>query len=244
MQQKSTKRQVILDTETTGLYPPDHRIIEVACIEFENRRFTGKSVHYYVNPERDIDAGARAIHGISSEFLADKPLFKDIAKELFNFLKGAELIIHNAPFDLGFLDHEFIRLNKQFGHLIDYCGVIDTLNLARRLHPSQRNNLDALCKRYKVDNSHRNLHGALKDAQLLGEVYLRMTGGQTRFDIVSMQPKSYEQDVKDFFVKKSTKELMVIRANEEEQAAHQNYLRWLKGKGNCVWMEEEETISK
>src|SRR5471030_3258542 len=157
--QKSTiKRQVILDTETTGLDPLTHRIIEIGCVELENRRFTGNYFHQYINPERPIDEGAFAIHGISHQFLADKPLFKEISDALFTYLGGAQLIIHNAPFDLSFLDREFTFLKSDFGKLTNYCDVLDTLPLARRLHPSQRNSLDALCKRYKVDNSHRDLH--------------------------------------------------------------------------------------
>ena len=165
-----------MDTETTGLDPSTHRIIEIGCIELENRRFTGNYFHQYLNPEREIDEGALAIHGISGQFLADKPLFKEIAESLLTYLQGAELIIHNAPFDVNFLEREFSRVNKDFTRMTDYCDVFDTLALARRLYKNRGNSLDALCKRHDVDNSHREFHGALKDAQLLGEVYLSMTG--------------------------------------------------------------------
>lgn len=222
------KRQIILDTETTGLDPLNHRIIEIGCIELENRRFTGSSFHRYLNPERVIDAGAFAVHGLSSEFLADKPLFKDIAEELLVYLQGAELIIHNAPFDVGFLEREFVFLNKGFGKLTDYCDVLDTLPLARRLHPSQRNSLDALCKRYNVDNSQRQLHGALKDAQLLGEVYLRMTGGQMQFKLSPVHQETGNDNSGNFFSENTSDVLVVVYANEEEKTAHEAYMEWLK----------------
>ena len=222
------KRQIILDTETTGLDPLNHRIIEIGCIELENRRFTGSSFHRYLNPERVIDAGAFAVHGLSSEFLADKPLFKDIAEELLVYLQGAELIIHNAPFDVGFLEREFVFLNKGFGKLTDYCDVLDTLPLARRLHPSQRNSLDALCKRYNVDNSQRQLHGALKDAQLLGEVYLRMTGGQMQFKRSPIHQETGIDNSGNFLSENASDVLVVVYANEEEKTAHEAYMEWLK----------------
>jgi DNA polymerase-3 subunit epsilon len=173
-------RQVILDTETTGLeVERAHRIIEIGCVELVNRRPTSNRFHQYINPERDIDAGALAIHGISREQLASQPRFAEVAPRLLAFLEGAELIIHNASFDLGFLDAEFARLSLLDGAFSTGRPVIDSLGLARSLHPGQRNSLDALCKRYKVDNSRRELHGALLDAQLLAEVYLAMTGGQS-----------------------------------------------------------------
>ncbi len=171
-------RQIFLDTETTGLAPRQgHRIIEVAGVEMINRRLTGNRFHRYLNPERDIDAGAQQVHGLSSEFLQDKPRFADIVDELIAFLRGAELVIHNAPFDLGFLNAELQRLDCPL--MIEYCpAVTDTLKLAKDLHPGQKNNLDALCRRYAVDNTSRTLHGALLDAELLGAVYLGMTRGQ------------------------------------------------------------------
>ncbi|MFP5441812.1 MAG: DNA polymerase III subunit epsilon [Gammaproteobacteria bacterium] len=172
-------RQIVLDTETTGLEPHlDHRIIEIGCIELLDRRPTGRRFHKYLNPEREIDAGAVEVHGLTNEFLADKPLFADVADELVEFVRGAELVIHNAPFDVGFLNAEFSRLGRH-GPVAGFCTVLDTLELARARHPGQRNSLDALCKRYMVDNSQRSLHGALLDAEILADVYLAMTGGQT-----------------------------------------------------------------
>lgn len=232
---KARRRQIILDTETTGLDPATHGIIEIGCIELENRRFTSHYFHQYVNPQRSIDEGALAIHGISNQFLADKPLFKEIADDLFAYLDGAELIIHNAPFDLGFLDREFGLFKGDFGKLTDYCDVLDTLPLARKLHPGQRNSLDALCKRYKVDNSHRDLHGALKDAQLLGEVYLRMTGGQMYFNVAPTHEQTNGITSEKFFAGNVSDTLVVLKANEEEQALHEAYLKWLKEQGECMW---------
>lgn len=237
MAKSAVKRQIILDTETTGLDSSTHRIIEVGCIELENRRFTGNYFHQYINPERSIDEGALAIHGISTQFLADKPLFKEIADALLAYLEGAELVIHNAPFDLGFLDREFGLVKNDFGKLTNYCGVLDTLRLAREMHPGQRNNLDALCKRYKVDNTHRDLHGALKDAQLLGEIYLRMTGGQMHFNVSPAHQSVYENTSEKFFSENAADALIVLKASEEEQAQHQTYLKWLKEQGECVWGE-------
>ena len=177
-------RQIVLDTETTGLEPSQgHRIIEVGCVEIVDRRLTGNHFHRYVRPERDIDEGAIEVHGITNEFLADKPLFAEIADELLEFLRGAELIIHNAPFDVGFLDAEFKRCRKSFRSITDDCKILDTLVMAREKHPGQKNNLDALCKRYEVDNSQRDLHGALLDAEILADVYLLMSGGQTALSL-------------------------------------------------------------
>ncbi|QXP84708.1 DNA polymerase III subunit epsilon [Methylococcus sp. ANG] len=172
-------RQIVLDTETTGLDPKaGHRIIEIGCVELLNRRITQNRFHVYINPEREIDAGAIEVHGLTNEFLASKPVFRSIADDFLNFIGGAELIIHNAAFDVGFLDHELALLGENRGRIADYCGVCDTLAMARKNHPGQRNSLDALCKRYNVDNSRRELHGALLDAEILADVYLAMTGGQ------------------------------------------------------------------
>lgn len=172
-------RQIVLDTETTGLEPEQgHRIIEIGCVEILNRRLTDNRYHQYINPEREVDAGAAEVHGITLDDLREKPTFREIAADFIEFVRGAELVIHNAPFDVGFLDAEFARLGEAWGDTGDYCGVIDTLKLARDMHPGQRNSLDALCKRYEIDNAHRELHGALLDAELLAEVYLSMTGGQ------------------------------------------------------------------
>lgn len=174
-------RQVVLDTETTGLeFSAGHKIIEIGCIELVKRRFTGRNLHLYLNPEREIDAGALRVHGISNEFLQDKPLFADIAEQFIDFVDGAELIIHNAPFDVGFLNSELASI-KHPSSLEAHCSILDTLIMAREMHPGQRNNLDALCKRYNVNNANRQLHGALLDAEILAFVYLAMTGGQAEF---------------------------------------------------------------
>ena len=172
-------RQIIVDTETTGLEPEQgHRIIEIGCVEVVNRRATGKTFHRYIRPDREVDPGALQVHGITNEFLLNQPRFEEIAEELIDFIRDAELIIHNAPFDVAFLDTEFKRLEGSLRRVADLCTVLDTLALARQLHPGQRNSLDALCKRYNVDNSHREFHGALLDARILLDVYLAMTGGQ------------------------------------------------------------------
>lgn len=177
-------RQIVLDTETTGLeVAQGHRIIEIGCVELINRQLTGNHYHQYVNPRRDIDQGAIEVHGITPDFLADKPEFAQIAGDFLDFVGGAELIIHNAPFDLGFLDSELQRLPDRPGPLDKLCSVTDTLVLARSRHPGQRNSLDALCQRYAVDNSQRDLHGALLDAEILADVYLAMTGGQTALQL-------------------------------------------------------------
>jgi DNA polymerase-3 subunit epsilon len=175
-------RQIILDTETTGLYlEQGHRIIEIGCVEMINRKLTGNHFHTYINPERDIEVGALAVHNISAEFLLDKPIFSLVADMLMDFIGSAELIIHNAPFDIGFINFELAALKKSWRPITHYCRVIDTLLLARQLHVGQRNSLDALCKRYNIDNSHREHHGALLDAHLLARVFLAMTGGQATF---------------------------------------------------------------
>jgi DNA polymerase-3 subunit epsilon len=217
-------RQVILDTETTGLEPQlGHRIIEIGCIEVVNRRRTGRRLHRYLCPDREIDFGAVQVHGITAEFLRGQPRFADVAAELREFIGGAELIIHNAPFDLAFLDHEFGRLAEDLRvRVSDVCGVLDTLALARRMHPGQRNSLDALCKRYGVDNSHRDLHGALLDAELLLDVYLAMTGGQGALTLGEER-----SDLGFGVVVRATRPagvLVVRRASEAEIAAHARML--------------------
>jgi DNA polymerase-3 subunit epsilon len=177
-------RQVVLDTETTGLETSQgHRIIEIGCVELIDRRITDKHWHFYINPEREIDAGAFAVHGISNESLQDKPLFADVAQDFVSYIKGAELVIHNANFDVGFLDHEFAKLEGESTRISSICSVLDTLVMARQKHPGQKNNLDALCRRYFIDNSQRSLHGALLDARILADVYLAMTGGQTALSL-------------------------------------------------------------
>src|SRR5574343_347865 len=229
-------RQIVLDTETTGLDPRQgHRIIEVAGIELVNRRLTGRHLHKYVQPERDIDAGAQAVHGISLEFLADKPKFADIAEELAEFIRGAELIIHNAPFDIGFLNAEFDRLG--FVPVGTLChGVIDTLKMAKEIHPGKRNSLDALCERYEIDNSSRTLHGALLDTELLADVYLAMTRGQNSL-MIDVDTAPQPQIGADGQVRQR-KPLQVRRASEAELAEHDRVLAAIdkESKGACIWL--------
>lgn len=218
-------RQIVLDTETTGLSPEQgHRIIEIGCLEMLNRKMTGNCFHVYINPQRLIEAGAQAVHGLSSEFLSDKPIFEEIAKDFLEFIQGAELIIHNAPFDVGFINFEFQRLGKGFSPLTKYCTIIDTLALARSKHPGMHNNLDALCKRYNVDNSNRDLHGALLDAQLLSQVYLLLTGGQRQlFETNDNVQKETNSELGTATIKKAVN-LRVIRATADELTVHQEFL--------------------
>ncbi|MCH9644114.1 MAG: DNA polymerase III subunit epsilon [Gammaproteobacteria bacterium] len=217
-------RQIILDTETTGLDPQQgHRIIEIGCLEMVNRRITGDSLHLYINPERDIEREAAAVHGITNESLKDKPVFSAVAQQIIDYIKGAELIIHNAPFDVGFLNHEFKKADKRYKKVADYAGVIDTLAIARSMHPGQHNNLDALCRRYHVDNSNRDLHGALIDAELLAQVYLLMTGGQGQLFKNSSATQASTTDDKIKRVAKERPSLRVIQPSEEELQAHQQY---------------------
>jgi DNA polymerase-3 subunit epsilon len=216
-------RQIVLDTETTGLEPDDgHRIIEIGCVELINRRLTKNNFHIYLNPERDIDEGAIEVHGITNEFLADKPGFADIADDFLEYIKGAELIIHNAPFDVGFINAEYRRFIKNWKGLNKHCQVLDTLQLARQMHPGQKNSLDALCKRYEVDNSHRELHGALLDAEILADVYLLMTGGQTRLILGEDDATGTRQaQIKHKPVAKDRPVLKVVHATQQELALHE-----------------------
>ncbi|TCV87349.1 DNA polymerase-3 subunit epsilon [Sulfurirhabdus autotrophica] len=223
----------MLDTETTGLDPKlGHRIIEIAGVEMINRRLTGKHYHCYLNPDRDIDAGAQQVHGISAEFLQDKPRFKDVVNEFIEYVNGAELVIHNAPFDVGFLNHELGMLQRE--RINHFCpSVIDTLKMAKEVHPGQKNNLDALCRRYQVDNSARTLHGALLDAELLAEVYLALTRGQETLNIEMDEvtaASASEQIV-------GQRELVILKATQEELEAHNSYLEALDkaSQGTCVW---------
>lgn len=234
-------RQIVLDTETTGLEPAQgHRIIEIGAIELVDRRATGNHFHFYLQPDREIDQGAMQVHGITQEFLADKPRFGDIATDLLEYLGSAELIIHNAPFDLGFLDHEFRRVDSAWDGLSKRSRVIDTLELARQMHPGQKNNLDALCKRYAVDNTHRELHGALLDSQLLAEVYLSMTGGQVSLSLGGNATDAAARPEGDAAIRRVAIErgqLLVIQANDDELAAHQQRLKTVdKASGGvCLW---------
>ncbi|MGM0553116.1 MAG: DNA polymerase III subunit epsilon [Pseudomonadota bacterium] len=232
-------RQVVLDTETTGLEPSEgHRVIEIGCLELENRRPTGRRLHQYLQPDREIDSGAVQVHGITSEFLADKPRFADVAGEFVDFVRGAELVIHNAPFDVGFLNHELRLLGEAapVASVEEICSVLDSLMLARRMHPGSRNSLDALCKRYEVDASGRTLHGALLDAELLADVYLAMTGGQVALTLDSEAEGDAGVAV-PVRARRPGAALPVIEPTEEEQAAHEALLQTLDAAagGACVW---------
>jgi DNA polymerase-3 subunit epsilon len=231
-------RQVVLDTETTGLEVNEgHRIIEIGCVELLNRRKTGNSFHYYVQPERPVDPGALQVHGISDEMLAGKPKFGDIAQEFLDFVRGAELVIHNAPFDVAFLNQELKRLGKGQGKITDHCAVTCTLEMARRLHPGLKNNLDELCRRYHVDNSQRKLHGALTDAEILAEVFLAMTGGQANL----LSDASASGATAPPIRRVNAAPTLVIAPSEEELAAHQAQLALLDqaSGGNCLWKKLE-----
>lgn len=233
-------RQIVLDTETTGLDPAlGHRIIEIGCVELVNRRATGNNYHQYLNPEREIDQGAIDIHGITNEFLRDRPRFADIAEDVLQFLSGAELIIHNAPFDVGFLDNEFRLLGGTPVRISECCRVIDTLQMARRLHPGQKNDLDSLCRRYEVDNTQRTLHGALLDAEILADVYMVMTGGQAGlFEEARGAPG--DRGVAASSIRRLPPDrprTAVIVADREESAAHERWIADLDAQadGGAVW---------
>lgn len=232
-------RQIILDTETTGLDPSlGHRIIEIAAVEIVNRRFTDRHYHQYVNPEREIETGAIDVHGITGEFLQDKPKLRDVAKEFLDFVAGAELIIHNASFDVGFLDHELALLELQ--PISHYCPLItDTLKLAKGLHPGKRNSLDALCERYQVNNSARTLHGALLDARLLAEVYLTMTRGQ---DSLLMDMGESSWGLMDGTLSDEKLELIVLLATADELAAHARQIEDIDraARGACLWKKLDQ----
>jgi DNA polymerase-3 subunit epsilon len=233
-------RQVVLDTETTGLEPErGHRIIELGAVEVIDRKLTGRRFNRYINPQRDIDDGALAVHGITAEFLADKPTFADVAEELLDFISGSELIIHNSAFDVAFLDNEFALLPPPARRVQDICTVIDTLAMARHRHPGQKNSLDALCRRYGVDNSQRELHGALLDAEILTDVYLMMTGGQTALFVVDQveTPESRSQPFVVVRIPRIRPALHVIMATETELARHGVLLDELDehASGGSVW---------
>src|SRR5450432_1255108 len=236
-------RQIVLDTETTGLEAErGHRIIEIGCIELVNRRPSGRHFHHYLNPEREIDQGARAVHGITRERLLAAPKFAEIADELFGFITGCELIIHNAPFDLGFIDMELALLARVRGAagalpagVRSVCMVLDTLSLARERHPGQRNNLDALCKRYGIDNSHRELHGALLDARILADVYLAMTGGQSALALDDAPRRNAVRSAAAATA--GGPPLVVVAASAEERALHEQLQELLhkESQGHCLW---------
>ncbi|MCK9506051.1 MAG: DNA polymerase III subunit epsilon [Porticoccaceae bacterium] len=239
-------RQIVLDTETTGMeVSQDHRIIEIGAVELINRRLTGRHFHRYIHPQREIDEGAQEVHGISLEFLADKPVFHLIADEFLDFVRDAQLVIHNAPFDVGFINHEFNKLDKRFGRIQDYCDVVDTLAMARRLHPGQKNNLDALCKRYYVDNSQRQLHGALLDAEILADVYLAMTGGQVDLGLRKESAESGNGQGREIRrLSDDRPPTPVLVASAEELAAHQEFLERIQKQGGAepLWAIEDSTV--
>ncbi|MDO9310192.1 MAG: DNA polymerase III subunit epsilon [Nitrosomonas sp.] len=230
-------RQIVLDTETTGLeHKLGHRIVEIAAVELCNRQFTGNHFHYYLNPERESDEGALQVHGLTTEFLKDKPRFHEISKELLNFICDAELIIHNAPFDVGFLNHELGLINLKT--LSNYClSITDTLKLAKEFHPGKRNNLDALCERYSIDNSKRTLHGALLDAELLAEVYLAMTRGQESL-LIELE---YVEPIQQALSKLDNVNIRIIEATAEERVQHLVILENIsrESNNNCLWSRSE-----
>ncbi|HUE92659.1 DNA polymerase III subunit epsilon [Pseudomonas sp.] len=245
-------RSVVLDTETTGMPVGDgHRIIEIGCVELIGRRLTGRHYHVYLQPDREIDEGAIAVHGITNEFVQDKPRFREIADEFFEFIKGAQLIIHNAAFDVGFINNEFALIKQdERADISEHCSILDTLMMARERHPGQRNNLDALCKRYGVDNSGRDLHGALLDAEILADVYLTMTGGQTNLSLAGdgsegdsngrQQPSAIRRLPAERALTR------VIRASADELALHQARLAAIEKSAGApaLWQQLEQAGSE
>ncbi len=233
-------RQVVLDTETTGLeVEGGHRVIEIGCVEIVSRRLTRRTYHQYINPERDIDDGALEVHGITRQFLNDKPVFADIWPAFLEFVEGSELVIHNAAFDVTFIDNEMRMLDRKLGKLTDYCSVVDSLALARNKHPGQKNSLDALCKRYSVDNSQRDLHGALLDAEILADVYLLLTGGQVTLGLGDESAGENEASAATR-LDPNRPRLKVIKASPEELAEHEDKLTRLDGKceSGSVWRRQ------
>jgi DNA polymerase III subunit epsilon len=240
-------RQIVLDTETTGLEPElGHRIIEIGCVEIVNRRATGRTFHRYLNPEREIDEGALAVHGISGADLQGKPKFAEIVEELIGFIVGAELVIHNAAFDVAFLDAELARLPGEARAVASFCRVLDTLALAREMHPGQRNNLDALCKRYSIDNSRRELHGALLDARILADVYLAMTGGQGALALTESgaSERNAEDGRRVRALVRTSVPLRIVMATEDELRAHESMLSLIAkaSGGRCLWPSAAATL--
>lgn len=240
-------RQLVLDTETTGLEVGlGHRIIEIGCVELVNRRLTGRNFHKYINPDREIDDGALEVHGITQEFLSDKPRFADIWDEFNEFLQGDELVIHNAPFDVAFLNHEIGLLNLGLPSIQDQSSVVDSLALAREKHPGQRNSLDALCRRYSIDNSQRVLHGALLDAEILSDVYLLLTGGQGGlFDVAEeTKPEDHVDKVVNVSAtdSQSLSGFLEVKASESEVREHEEFLSFIEERNSnaSIWRSSSE----
>ena len=232
-------RQIALDTETTGISTDEgHRIIEIGCVEIENRRITGNEFHCYLNPEREIDEGATRVHGLTLEKLSNEPLFKEVAKDFLSFVSGAELIIHNAAFDVGFLNKEISLLEWDENSIEDHALVMDTLKMAREMHPGKKNSLDALCTRYEIDRSMRQVHGALIDADLLAKVYLAMTGGQDALDLDQPVLRSQETQTKNKENKNIS--LKVQKASIDELSEHEDFLSMMKKNGECHWHDFNE----
>lgn len=241
----SITRQIVLDTETTGMnklgvHYEGHKIIEIGAVEVTNRRLTGRHYHVYIKPDRLIDPKAFMVHGISDEFLQDKPIYAEIAKEFIEFIGGAELVIHHAAFDIGFMDYEFRILNQDIPKIETFCKITDSLMVARKLFPGKRNSLDALCSRYQIDNSKRTLHGALLDAEILADVYLAMTGGQTSL-VFAMESDTQQVNIKSESVQRITHQassLPIIYASSEELISHETSLNLIfKKKGICLWRQ-------
>ncbi|MGF1786897.1 DNA polymerase III subunit epsilon [Photobacterium swingsii] len=234
MKKATDHRIIVFDTETTGMnmtgpHYEGHRIVEIGAVEIVNRKFTGNTFHVYIKPDRTIDEEAVGVHGITDEFLLDKPTYGEIHQEFMDFIQGAELVAHNAPFDIGFMDYEFNKLDPSIGKTEDFCKVTDTLDMAKKLFPGKRNNLDILCSRYGIDNSHRTLHGALLDAEILADVYLMMTGGQTS---LALSADDSNEDGVEKVIKRlasGRKTLKVIRASADELKAHEERLDVIKG---------------
>lgn len=230
-------RQIALDTETTGINTADgHRVIEIGCVEIENRRITGREYHCYLNPEREIDEGAARVHGLTLDKLRDKPLFQDVAEEFLGFIRDSELVIHNAKFDVGFLDSELSIIKHDLRSIEKHALVLDTLALAREMHPGKKNSLDALCNRYMVDRSMRQVHGALIDADLLAKVYLAMTGGQDTFDLEEIS--NNDLLAKEVNVSKEQLSQIFRQANADEIQAHEEFLDKMSKDKSCLWRDE------
>ncbi|WP_022950829.1 DNA polymerase III subunit epsilon [Leucothrix mucor] len=234
-------RQIVLDTETTGLETRDgHRIIEIGCVEMIDRKMTGNNYHQYLQPDRLIDEEALAVHGITPEFLSDKPRFNEVARDFLEYIQGAELIIHNAPFDIGFLNYELSLLGPDWGNIESRCKITDSLVMAREMYPGQRNSLDALCKRLDINNSHRELHGALLDSEILGDVYLGMTGGQVTMTLETSNTRKNTEEEDEGgeagILSAASLKLRVVRANDDELAAHNARMEAIeKAAGKPVW---------